>query len=523
MTGSVSITGSLLVNGNVGVGGTASGTYGKLSVYGGLNTIDDNNSKLEIGRYSVGAPNSYIKLGANSNSLRFTNAGDLADIMILTNSGSVGIGTTNPTGKLMLYQSSAGNVLQNIVSNQGGSTQAGINFSPSMTDTEVAANPAQASIYATDSNYGANIIFANKATGSIGNALTERMRITAAGSVGIGTATPTGSLEISSANSGNTQMLLVRNYALSATGNFTGNYTAEVRGASNSNLQHTMLVHSNENNSARRILDVTSLAGTVASFLSDGNVGIGNTPSYKLDVYRGSSGVVLNLQGVDAYDAETGILFTSSRAKISGFLNSGGGTPGSSLRFYTMPDGGSVTERLRITSDGNVLIGRTTSGLTNSEGVTISGGSVQPESTGYVLYGNRTTTDGLFIGIRRNNVDVGSISVTTSATAFNTSSDYRLKTDFKEFNALSIIDSITTYDFAWKIDNTRAYGVKAHELQNILPYVVFGEKDEINEDDSIKPQAVDYSKLVPVLVKAIQELKAENDTLKDTLQRNNII
>ena len=178
---------------------------------------------------------------------------------------------------------------------------------------------------------------------------------------------------------------------------------------------------------------------------------------------------------------------------------------------------------MRINGYGNVLIGRTTSGLTNGDGVTIGGGSIQPESTGYVFYGNRTTTDGLFMGIRRNNVDVGSISVTTSATAFNTSSDYRLKTDFKEFNALSIIDSITTYDFAWKIDNTRAYGVKAHELKQIVPYVVFGEKDEINEDETIKPQAVDYSKLVPVLVKAIQELKAENDTLKDTLQRNNII
>jgi hypothetical protein len=84
-----------------------------------------------------------------------------------------------------------------------------------------------------------------------------------------------------------------------------------------------------------------------------GSVGIGTGPSYRLDVYSGSSGVVLNLQGVDAYNAETGILMTSGRAKISGFLNPSGGTPGSSLRFYTMPDGGSVSETLRITSSGN--------------------------------------------------------------------------------------------------------------------------------------------------------------------------
>ena len=86
---------------------------------------------------------------------------------------------------------------------------------------------------------------------------------------------------------------------------------------------------------------------------SGGNVGIGVvSPSYKLDIASGASGVVLNLEGTNAYNAETGILMSSGRAKISGFLNGSGGTPGTSLRFYTMPDGGSVTERLRIDSIG---------------------------------------------------------------------------------------------------------------------------------------------------------------------------
>ena len=100
-------------------------------------------------------------------------------------------------------------------------------------------------------------------------------------------------------------------------------------------------------------------ANTLMYISGNGNVGIGITPSYKLDVNRGSSGVVLNLEGTNAYDAETGILMSAGRAKISGFLNNSGGTPGTSLRFYTMPDEGSVTERMRISSTGNVGIGTT--------------------------------------------------------------------------------------------------------------------------------------------------------------------
>ena len=90
---------------------------------------------------------------------------------------------------------------------------------------------------------------------------------------------------------------------------------------------------------------------------SSGNVGIGVAPSAKLDVYSGSSGVVANFSGPNAYGAETGILLSQSRAKISGFLNTGGATPGSNLRFYTMPDSGSVTERMRIDSSGQVGVG----------------------------------------------------------------------------------------------------------------------------------------------------------------------
>ncbi len=86
----------LHLNGNVAIGnGTIdAGGYGKLAVGGGIRILDDKNAKLEIGRYSAGAPNSYIKLGSNSSSLRITNSLDTVDLLYLTNSGYLGVGVT---------------------------------------------------------------------------------------------------------------------------------------------------------------------------------------------------------------------------------------------------------------------------------------------------------------------------------------------------------------------------------------------------------------------------------------------
>ena len=83
--------------GNVGIGTTTpTGTYGKLSVAGGISLINDNNGKLEIGRYSSGAPNSYIKLGSGSNSLNITNNADAVDLFNFLNNGSFGINNSDP-------------------------------------------------------------------------------------------------------------------------------------------------------------------------------------------------------------------------------------------------------------------------------------------------------------------------------------------------------------------------------------------------------------------------------------------
>ena len=84
-------------------------------------------------------------------------------------------------------------------------------------------------------------------------------------------------------------------------------------------------------------------------------------------------------------------------------------------------------------------------------------------------------------------------------------SDYRLKEDAQEFSGLELVNRIQVYDYAWKADGNREYGVMAHELQTELSYLVTGSKDEVDENGQPRIQRVNYAKLVPVLLRAIQE------------------
>jgi len=97
-----------------------------------------------------------------------------------------------------------------------------------------------------------------------------------------------------------------------------------------------------------------------------------------------------------------------------------------------------------------------------------------------------------------------------------TTSDYRLKEDLKPFKALDTICKINVYNYKWNNieENNINYGVLAHELQELIPEVVVGEKDEVNKNGEEEYQSVDYSKLVPHLIQSIQELKAEIEELK---------
>jgi hypothetical protein len=175
--------------------------------------------------------------------------------------------------------------------------------------------------------------------------------------------------------------------------------------------------------------------------------------------------------------------------------------------------------QLYLPTTGEVLMGSNSVGAQNSGAITFR---TTTAAYGGVIIMNHSTTNNTgagYLDCYYNTSYIGGIQQNgASNVAFNTSSDYRLKEDLKDFNGLNLISNLKVYDFKWKTDNTRMYGVLAHELQEIIPYVVNGNKDEVKEDGKIKVQVVDYSKIVPILIKSIQEQQDIIEELKARIE-----
>ena len=123
--------------------------------------------------------------------------------------------------------------------------------------------------------------------------------------------------------------------------------------------------------------------------------------------------------------------------------------------------------------------------------------------------------DGGGIYFFRNGSTAGNISIATGSISVNNASDYRLKDNVESLSgSLKKIMQVRPVTFTWKENGSVGKSVIAHELQEVFPEVVFGEKDATNEDGSIKTQSVALGNLMPDLISAIQEQQAMIDELK---------
>jgi hypothetical protein len=208
------------------------------------------------------------------------------------------------------------------------------------------------------------------------------------------------------------------------------------------------------------------------------------------------------------------------------------------MAFYTT-DG---TGRMYIDSNGVLLVGMT--GLSDSVtfgSVYIQGNRSVGSTNDYAqMFIQHSSSDnhGLVIKelassgpqiIFKNNAGstVGAVNTNSSSTTYGTSSDYRLKQNIAPMTgALSKVALLKPCTYTWKADGSDGQGFIAHELAEVVPDAVTGEKDAVetytdedgNEQTRIKPQGIDTSFLVATLTAAIQEQQTIITDLKSRIE-----
>ena len=261
---------------------------------------------------------------------------------------------------------------------------------------------------------------------------------------------------------------------------------------------------------------------TLQATLNSTGLGVGTSPSFKLDV-QGSgirlnsgsaTGFALLRLGGTASDSFFGFAGNANdivTGTSAGDTVIGSNKAGANLRFIS----GNGVINATLDASGNFLVGQTAS--TNGNLLTGYAFNYNSGASQFFIGHQTGTASGTtYEGFSYNGTLIGSITQSgTTGVSFNATSDYRLKEAVQPITgALNRIAALKPSIYKWKADGSSGEGFLAHELAEAVPLAVTGEKDAVNEDGSIKPQQVDLSKVVPVLVAAIQELAARVQTLE---------
>jgi hypothetical protein len=340
----------------------------------------------------------------------------------------------------------------------------------------------------------------------------EKMRITAGGSVGIGTSSPSSPLTINASLSA-PQFEITRSeqtnqgFTINAGG---GNVTFD-------SIDGTGVVN------GRYIFNSTIGSTTTERMRIDstGNVGIGtSSPGAILDVGKANNAGDVDFRFFNRGAGSTNSSVTIGMYPTNSSIRGGeiicfADNPGSgqfSMRFLTSNTTAVPSERMRIDRSGNVLIGKT------AADVTTNGFSVEPAGTTFMTRGdnrplilNRQSSTGSICDFRQASTTVGTVSVTGSGTTYNTTSDIRLKTDIEPIDhATDMLMAMNPVSHRWKADPDAdaVVGFIAQEMQEIVPEAVSGDAD------SDEMMSMDYGRITPVLVAALQDAHKKIEALE---------
>ena len=263
---------------------------------------------------------------------------------------------------------------------------------------------------------------------------------------------------------------------------------------------------------------------------SSQNVGIGTTSVAALLHVESASGSITPSVHADELLVEgsgnSGITIGSGTSGLGSlrFADSGGDTRGmlgydhsdGSMQFFTED-----SKAMTIDSSGNVGINRTAASTIKLDVET--SGSNHPArfksdnvSFGTIFDNIAGSGNRFFCDFRINNSTKGKIFSDGSTTTFSTSSDYRLKENVvTDWDATTRLKQLKPSRFNFKENKDITYdGFLAHEVSSIVPQAVDGEKDAVDENGNPQYQGIDHGKLVPLMVKTIQELEARIATLE---------